>query len=171
MGIGWLLFLAFVGFLVYLLVRPHTDSGTSTRRRSTAEDLLAELVVLGMDSALIHVRALYEFFFDFGDSDSAGAQRDFGATLRRTPLYQDYKHTINKRLFHIDRHRPMPRKRGGGSLVKRDINRTVKLSADEVLELWDQCARKFPTFKRQLNRARRRAIAEAEAAAHSVGVV
>jgi uncharacterized membrane protein len=30
MGIGWLLFLAFIGFLVYLLVRHHTDSGTST---------------------------------------------------------------------------------------------------------------------------------------------
>ena len=42
MGIGWLIFLAFIGLLVYLLVRHHTVSGTFTGRRSTAEDLLAE---------------------------------------------------------------------------------------------------------------------------------
>ena len=47
MGIGWLLFLAFIGFVVYVLVRHHTDSGTSTRRRSTAEDLLAERLARG----------------------------------------------------------------------------------------------------------------------------
>lgn len=47
MGIGWLLFLAFIGFLVYLLVRHHTDSATSVGRRSTAEDLLAERLARG----------------------------------------------------------------------------------------------------------------------------
>jgi putative membrane protein len=47
MGIGWLLFLAFIGLLVYLLVRHHTDPGTLTGRRSTAEDLLAERLARG----------------------------------------------------------------------------------------------------------------------------
>ncbi len=47
MGIGWLLFLAFIGFLVYLVVRHHTDAGSSTARRSTAEDLLAERLARG----------------------------------------------------------------------------------------------------------------------------
>jgi putative membrane protein len=46
-GIWWLLFLASIGFLVYLLVRHDTDSGTSTRRRSTTEDLLAERLARG----------------------------------------------------------------------------------------------------------------------------
>ena len=41
------LFLAFIGFLVYLLVRHHTDSGTSTGQRSTAEDMLAERLARG----------------------------------------------------------------------------------------------------------------------------
>ena len=33
MGIGWLLFLAFIGLLAYLLVRHHTDAGDSGRQR------------------------------------------------------------------------------------------------------------------------------------------
>jgi hypothetical protein len=40
MGIGWLLFLAFIGFLVYLLVSHHTDTATLGRQGSTAEKLL-----------------------------------------------------------------------------------------------------------------------------------
>jgi putative membrane protein len=47
MGIGWLLFLAFIGFLVYLVVRHHTDSGAASRGRTTAEDLLAERLARG----------------------------------------------------------------------------------------------------------------------------
>jgi putative membrane protein len=47
MGIGWLLFLGFIGFLVYLLVRHHTDGGVSRRPRSSAEDLLAERLARG----------------------------------------------------------------------------------------------------------------------------
>ena len=47
MGIGWLVFLAFLGFLVYLLVRHHTDSAASGVRRSSAEDLLAERLARG----------------------------------------------------------------------------------------------------------------------------
>ena len=47
MGIGWLLFLGFFAFLVYLLVRHHTVSGTTTGPRSTAEDLLAERLARG----------------------------------------------------------------------------------------------------------------------------
>jgi len=37
----------FIEFLVYLLVRHHTESGTSTGRRNTAEDLLAERLARG----------------------------------------------------------------------------------------------------------------------------
>ena len=47
MGVGWLLFLAFIGFLVYLLVRHHTDSGGSPGRRSSAEGLLADRLARG----------------------------------------------------------------------------------------------------------------------------
>lgn len=47
MGIGWLLFLAFIGFLIYLLVRHHTDTGTPARRGGTAEELLAERLARG----------------------------------------------------------------------------------------------------------------------------
>ena len=47
MGIGWLLFLAFIGFLIYLLVRHHTGSTSSPGRRSTAEELLAERLARG----------------------------------------------------------------------------------------------------------------------------
>jgi len=47
MGIGWLLFLAFIGLIVYLLVRHHTDSGTSGSRRSGAEEILAERLARG----------------------------------------------------------------------------------------------------------------------------
>ena len=38
MGIGWLLFLAFVGFLTFLLVRHVIDSSRDGQRRSSAED-------------------------------------------------------------------------------------------------------------------------------------
>jgi putative membrane protein len=47
MGVGWLLFLAFIGVIVYLLVRHHTGAGGSAERRSTAEDLLAERLARG----------------------------------------------------------------------------------------------------------------------------
>jgi putative membrane protein len=47
MGIGWLLFLAFIGLLVYLLVRHHTDTGAAGRQGSTAERLLAERLARG----------------------------------------------------------------------------------------------------------------------------
>jgi putative membrane protein len=47
MGIGWLLFLAFVGFLVYLLVRHQTDSGVPGGRRSRAEEILSERLARG----------------------------------------------------------------------------------------------------------------------------
>jgi putative membrane protein len=47
MGIGWLLFLAFLGFLVYLLVRHHTESGTRLGRGTTAEQLLADRLARG----------------------------------------------------------------------------------------------------------------------------
>jgi putative membrane protein len=47
MGIGWLLFLAFIGFLVYLLVRHHTETGNVGKQGSTAEQLLAERLARG----------------------------------------------------------------------------------------------------------------------------
>jgi len=48
MGIGWLLFLAFIGILVYMLVRHHTDSGTPRAgRTSAAEDVLADRLARG----------------------------------------------------------------------------------------------------------------------------
>jgi hypothetical protein len=127
------------------------------------------LVVLALDSACMHARALYEFFYDFGDRDSPGADRHFRVKLVRTKLYTDYKHSLNKRLFHVDLNRPAPEVRGGGKRVKRDINRKVKLIADDVLNLWDQFADQRPDFKRQLSRARRKAIAEATRAAESMG--
>ena len=47
MGIGWLLFLAFIGLLAYLLLRHHTDSGDSSRQRASAEQILAERLARG----------------------------------------------------------------------------------------------------------------------------
>jgi putative membrane protein len=47
MGIGWLLFLAFVGFVIYLLVRHHTNSGGAGGGRSSAEEILAERLARG----------------------------------------------------------------------------------------------------------------------------
>ena len=47
MGIGWLLFLAFIGLLAYLLLRHHTDSGDSGRQRTSAEQILAERLARG----------------------------------------------------------------------------------------------------------------------------
>jgi putative membrane protein len=47
MGVGWLLFLAFLGFLAYLLVRHFTQSRDAQPGRSSAEDLLAERLARG----------------------------------------------------------------------------------------------------------------------------
>jgi putative membrane protein len=47
MGIGWLLFLAFIGVLVYLLVRHHTEPTSAERRGSSAEQILAERLARG----------------------------------------------------------------------------------------------------------------------------
>ena len=47
MGIGWLLFLAFVGFLTFLLVRHVTGSDRDGQRRSSAEDVLADRLARG----------------------------------------------------------------------------------------------------------------------------
>ena len=47
MGIGWLLFLAFIGIIVYVLVRHHTSSGSRAGRASTAEDVLADRLARG----------------------------------------------------------------------------------------------------------------------------
>jgi putative membrane protein len=47
MGIGWLLFLAFIGFMAYLLVRHLTEARGELPGRSPAEDLLAERLARG----------------------------------------------------------------------------------------------------------------------------
>jgi putative membrane protein len=47
MGIGWLLFLAFIGFLGYLLVRHITESRGAQPGTSSAEDVLAERLARG----------------------------------------------------------------------------------------------------------------------------
>jgi putative membrane protein len=47
MGIGWLLFLAFIGLLAYLLLRHHTDPGESGRQQASAEQILAERLARG----------------------------------------------------------------------------------------------------------------------------
>ncbi len=47
MGIGWLLFLALIGFLAYLLVSHHTDRRSPATGRTSAEDLLAERLARG----------------------------------------------------------------------------------------------------------------------------
>jgi putative membrane protein len=50
MGLGWLIFLALIGLMVYMLVRHHTGSGphdaTGVSRRS-GEDVLAERFARG----------------------------------------------------------------------------------------------------------------------------
>jgi putative membrane protein len=45
MGVGWLVFLALVGLLAFVLVRHHT--GGAKEQRSTAEDVLAERFARG----------------------------------------------------------------------------------------------------------------------------
>jgi putative membrane protein len=47
MGIGWLLFLAFIGFLAYLLVRHLIAPRDGQQHRSSAEELLAERLARG----------------------------------------------------------------------------------------------------------------------------
>jgi putative membrane protein len=47
MGVGWLLFLAFIGFLAYLLVRHLTESRGARPGRASAEDVLAERFARG----------------------------------------------------------------------------------------------------------------------------
>jgi putative membrane protein len=47
MGISWLVFLAFIGLLVYLLVRQRTPRRPPGRRQSSAEQLLAERLARG----------------------------------------------------------------------------------------------------------------------------
>jgi putative membrane protein len=47
MGVGWLLFLAFIGFLAYLLVRHLTESRGAQPGRGSAEDVLAERLARG----------------------------------------------------------------------------------------------------------------------------
>ena len=42
MGIGWLLSLAFAGFLLYLLLRRRTETEAPIRHGAAAEQLLAE---------------------------------------------------------------------------------------------------------------------------------
>ena len=51
MGVGWLLSLAFIGFLAYLLVRHVTEARGAQPGRSSAEDLLAERLVDGFGQA------------------------------------------------------------------------------------------------------------------------
>lgn len=133
------------------------------------DDLPHHLQALTMDSACMHARALYEFFFKSGDIETASAKRDYGVTLNRTRLYRDYEHTLNKRLFHIDLRRPAPRERFATARVKRNVNRKPKLFADDVLGLWDKLAAQLPQLHRQLSGARKKAIAEADKAAKSVG--
>ena len=47
MGVGWLLFLAFIGFLAYLLVRHISETRAAQPGRSSAEDVLAERLARG----------------------------------------------------------------------------------------------------------------------------
>jgi putative membrane protein len=47
MGIGWLLFLAFVALMTFLLVRHLTGATRNGQRRSSAEDVLADRLARG----------------------------------------------------------------------------------------------------------------------------
>jgi hypothetical protein len=126
--------------------------------------------VVTMDSALLHVRSLYEFFVDNGGrlrADTVYAGRDFGVGLSPTTLHDEYIDSLNKRLFHVDIFRPAPVK--SGTPVKTDVNARVKDLAQDVLDLWDAFAGALPSLASELSTARTDAIADAGKAAQSMG--
>lgn len=47
MGLGWLVFLAFAGFLGYVLIRHVTEPRGTEQRRGSAEEILAERLARG----------------------------------------------------------------------------------------------------------------------------
>jgi hypothetical protein len=132
-------------------------------------ELPHHLQAIAMDSACVHARALYEFFFNCKqDAETAHAERDFGVALNPTKLFRDYEHALNKRLFHIDLDRPHPHVRNKPVAVKRNVNRKPYLFAADVLKIWDRFARQVPQLQRELSAKRALAISEAAIAAGSV---
>lgn len=132
----------------------------------------SHIQVVTMDSALLHARALYEFFIDSGQSraDTAAAARDFGFQCSETVLYNEYIKSLNKRLFHIDRSRPAPSGRHDAA-VKTDLNTRIVDIASDVLRLWDAFTLASADLCNELSTARENAVADAAAAAKSMGAL
>lgn len=94
-----------------------------------------DIQVYAMDSAVLHARALFEFFVQAANGNHYGADQFLGAPLKSAIYSKEWKDTLNRFLMHAnDRSRPTPLKNAAGA--QKYLNEMPVEFAKESLRLW-----------------------------------
>lgn len=113
-------------------------------RESTHPPPVPNLIVMAMDSALVHSRSLYEFFIGGSKKNACAMHRDFLGHALRSDLYQVYEKSINKALMHPDASRqvlePAP-------ATDDALNAQVERFAADIIRLFREFAEELPDSK------------------------
>jgi|SRR5882672_3334977 len=90
--------------------------------------------VYAMDSALLHARALFEFFVQSTNDNHYGCDQFLGTVLKSDSYSGNWKGPLHMSLMHAqDRSSPRPLKSAG---VEKDLNQMPVDFAREILNLW-----------------------------------
>ncbi|MCA1701901.1 MAG: hypothetical protein LC808_00965 [Actinobacteria bacterium] len=98
------------------------------RSRLDSRALPNHLVVMSMDSAILHAWSLYEFFTGGPSGDEGGGRqpaswRLFGADRQQSTEYDAWKETLHARLSRIRRIRPQSTAARTGVTLPADLNK------------------------------------------------
>jgi hypothetical protein len=94
-----------------------------------------DIQVYAMDSAVLHARALFEFFVQAANVNHYGSDQFLGVSLKSDIYSHDWRDTLHRFLMHAnDRSRPTPLKNAAG--VETDLNKMPAEFANESLRLW-----------------------------------
>jgi hypothetical protein len=95
-----------------------------------------DVQVYAMDSALLHARALFEFFVQLPTKNHYSSSQFLGTVLNSSSYVNDWKGPLHARLMHAqDRSLPAPLKSSG---LEKDLNQMPVDFAHEILKLWEQ---------------------------------
>jgi hypothetical protein len=106
-----------------------------------------DIQVYAMDSAVLHARALFEFFVQPANGNHYSSEQFFDtpSPLTSDSYSKNWKATLNRFLMHAnDRSRPVPLKSTGPD---KDLNEMPVDFAREVLRLWVEFEGKLKASK------------------------
>ena len=155
-----------------------SDSSTlgASQRRLPALDLPDHTIVLAFDSAIVHARALLEFFTmtatEYKGWDRKGkpalAVRAFGIEHPlSSDIFDTWSEAINARVAHIRRDRPSAQLTPGGLHLKDQVASLT----NEVLRLWHDLTElsEMSSYRDLMEQVMMAAMDEADRAAATLG--